>query len=65
MAHTAASRRRGPPNSRPNVRDANGQALSYIDYESEPGRRLAAKLLSQDEGKADRGEYREAAECEQ
>jgi len=28
------------------VRDANGQALSYIYYESEPGRRSAAKLLS-------------------
>ena len=26
------------------VRDANGQALSYIYYESEPGRRSAAKL---------------------
>ena len=31
------------------VRDANGQALSYIYYESEPGRRSAAKLLSKDE----------------
>ena len=31
------------------VRDANGQALSYIYYESEPGRRSAAKLLSEDE----------------
>jgi hypothetical protein len=33
------------------VRDANGQALSYICYESEAGRRSAAKLLSQDEGR--------------
>jgi hypothetical protein len=39
------------------VRDANGQALSYIYYESEPGRRSAAKLLSA----KDRGEHREAA----
>ena len=31
------------------VRDANGQALSYIYYESEPGRRSAAKLLTRDE----------------
>jgi hypothetical protein len=28
------------------VRDANGHALSYVYYESEPGRRSAAKLLS-------------------
>ena len=37
---------------RPNcfiVRDADGQALSYIYYESEPGRRSAAKLLTRDE----------------
>jgi hypothetical protein len=31
------------------VRDANGQALSYVYYENEPGRRSAAKLLSKDE----------------
>jgi hypothetical protein len=30
------------------VRDANGQALSYVYYESEPGRRSAAKLLSEE-----------------
>jgi endo-1,4-beta-D-glucanase Y len=33
------------------VRDANGRALSYIYYESEPGRRSAAKLLSKDEAR--------------
>src|SRR5262252_6787935 len=33
------------------VRDANGQALSYVYYESEPGRRSAAKLLSNDEAR--------------
>src|SRR5438105_14047898 len=33
------------------VCDANGQALSYIYYESEPGRRSAAKLLSKDEAR--------------
>ena len=33
------------------VRDANGQALSYVYYESEPGRRSAAKLLSQDQAR--------------
>jgi hypothetical protein len=33
------------------VRDANGQALSYIYYESEPGRRSAEKLLSEDEAR--------------
>jgi hypothetical protein len=33
------------------VRDANGQALSCIYYESEAGRRSAAKLFSKDEGR--------------
>jgi hypothetical protein len=28
------------------VRDANGQALAYVYYEEEPGRRSAAKLMS-------------------
>jgi endo-1,4-beta-D-glucanase Y len=31
------------------VRDANGQQLAYVYYESEPGQRSAAKLLSKDE----------------
>jgi len=31
------------------VRDANGQQIAYIYYESEPGRRSAAKLLTKDE----------------
>ena len=33
------------------VRDANGQALSYIYYECQPGPRSAAKLLSEDEAR--------------
>ena len=33
------------------VRDTNGQALSYVYYDSEPGRRSAAKLLSEDEAR--------------
>jgi hypothetical protein len=33
------------------VRDANGQALSYVYYESELGRRSEAKLLSEDEAR--------------
>ena len=33
------------------ARDANGQALSYVHYESELGRRSAAKLLSKDEAR--------------
>jgi hypothetical protein len=33
------------------VRDANGQQLAYVYYESEPGRRSAAKLLSMDEAR--------------
>jgi len=33
------------------VRDADGQQLAYVYYESEPGRRSAAKLLSEDEAR--------------
>ena len=33
------------------VRDGNGQALSYVYYEEEPGRRSAAKLLTKDEAR--------------
>jgi hypothetical protein len=33
------------------VRDANGQALAYVYYEQEPGRRAAAKLLTHDEAR--------------
>jgi hypothetical protein len=31
------------------VRDDNGQALAYIYFEDEPGRRSAAKLLEREE----------------
>jgi hypothetical protein len=33
------------------VRDANGQALPYVYYEEEPGRRSPAKLLRKDEAR--------------
>jgi hypothetical protein len=33
------------------VRDRGGQALAYIYYEDEPGRRAAAKLLTKDEAR--------------
>jgi len=33
------------------VRDADGQQLAYIYYESEPGRQAAAKLLTKDEAR--------------
>jgi hypothetical protein len=42
------------------VRDNNGQALAYVYFESEPGRRTAANLLTP-ESQEDSGQYRQAA----
>jgi hypothetical protein len=33
------------------VRDHDGQALAYVYFEDEPGRRSVAKLLSKDEAR--------------
>ena len=33
------------------LRDDSGQALAYVYFEEEPGRRLAARLLTKDEAR--------------
>jgi hypothetical protein len=33
------------------ARDQNGQALAYVYFEDEPGRRAAAKLLTKNEAR--------------
>ena len=43
------------------VRDANGQALAYVYFEEELGRRSAAKLLTRGRGPAHRRQHRQAA----
>ena len=59
MVHSAAAevRRFPPPWTAEEtdacfiVRDANGQALAYVYFENEPGRRPAARLLTRDESR--------------
>ncbi len=57
-AMTEASRRFPPPWIAKEteacfiIHDCNGQALAYVYFKDEPGRRVAAKLLSRDEASA-------------
>jgi hypothetical protein len=47
------------------VRDRNGQALAYVSFEEETGRRAAAKLLTRDEARRIAAQHRQAAESNQ
>jgi hypothetical protein len=42
------------------VRDASGQALAYVYFEDEAGRRAAAKLLTKGRSAAHRRQHRQA-----
>jgi hypothetical protein len=47
------------------VRDHNGQQLAYVYFEDEPGRKMAAKLLTRDEAQRSKKQQTTRQEVEQ
>jgi hypothetical protein len=59
----AASRRRGLSPSNPPARELGCQALAYVYFEDEPGRRSVAKLLTKDEARPLRSGFEGGQDC--
>jgi hypothetical protein len=45
------------------LRDANGQALAYVYFADEPGRRAATRLMTRDEARLIAANIAELPDC--